>query len=100
MPFPMKVLAQRQVEKVLSDGEVHNVVNMSILVGRWGPFQLDVPADEYEPDNVLALARDLEYRAGTIALAIENDHNVRQGPMGAPGPAPPEPPKPAPPPAA
>lgn len=97
MPMPMKVLAQRQLEKVLNDGEVHSVVNISVLVGRFGPFQLDVPVDEYNQENVAALARDLEFHAGTVAWTIENLHR-EQGPGQSPGPpAPPEPKPPSPP---
>lgn len=99
MPQPMKVLAQRQLEKVLHDGEVHSVVNISLLVGRFGPFQLDVPVDEYNQENVVALARDLEYHAITIAGAIEQLHLERPSPQTPGRPPPPEPPKPPPPPA-
>lgn len=78
----MKVLAQRQTEKVLDDGEVHSVVSVAVLVGGMGPFTMDVPIDEFHEENVLALARDLEYRVGTVRYSLENrldEHGAGHG---------------------
>lgn len=97
---PIRVLSQRQTEKVLDDGDVHTVVSIALLVGRSGPFVLDVPIDEYHQENVVALARDLEFRQGTVRFALETLHE-QQGPGQSPGRAPldsPPPPPPPPPP--
>jgi hypothetical protein len=82
---PIKVLSQRQVEKVLDDGEVHSVVSIGLLIGKSGPFTLDVPIDEYHEENVVAMARDLESRQGHVRFALETLHEHEgQQPRGTP----------------
>lgn len=94
-----KVLHQRQTEKVLDDGEVHSVVSIGVLIGRFGPFTLDVPLEQYDQENVERMARDLEFRQGTVRYTLETLHERDQGPGQSPAPPrTPEPPKPPPPP--
>jgi hypothetical protein len=91
----IRVLSQRQTEKVLDDGEVHTVVSIGMLIGRSGPFTLDVPIDQYHHEEVVAMARELEYRQGSVRYFLETLHEREGGQSPGQSPAPPPSPPPA-----
>lgn len=72
MPESIKLVGQRQTEKVLDDGEVHSVVVVSVLVDGMGPFSADIPVDEWHPENVQGIIGDIAYRARAIRYQAEN----------------------------
>lgn len=59
----MKIVGQRQTQKVLDDGDVHDVITISVLVDGEGPFSLDVPVEDYHPDTVQPLIDDVAWRS-------------------------------------
>ncbi|HEY2936929.1 MAG TPA: hypothetical protein VGJ25_10030 [Gaiellaceae bacterium] len=69
----IRIVGQRQTSKVLDDGEVHSVVELAVIVDGQGPFVADVPADEWHPDNVIPIVRDIAWRARTIKGTIEQE---------------------------
>jgi hypothetical protein len=72
----IKLVGQRQTEKVLDDGEVHSVVVVSVLVDGMGPFSADIPVDEWHPDNLEPIIRDIAWRARTIRYNAETDQQA------------------------
>lgn len=56
------LLGQRQTAKVLEDGQVHDVVELTFTVDGQGPFTVDVRVDQYEPELIRARVDDVVRR--------------------------------------
>lgn len=67
----VKRISQMQRSKVLDDGNVHEVVEVSFYVDNQGPFTIDVPKDSYEVEIVRRMVEDFARRVRATKQVLE-----------------------------
>lgn len=67
----IRLLAQRQTQRVLEDGNVHDVVEISFTVDDDGPFVESVRVANYTPEIVRAQVTQVAERARASRRAFE-----------------------------
>ncbi len=58
----VKRINQMEVNRIMDDGSVRRVVEVSFYVNDKGPFTQDVPKESYEPEVVASLVNDYAQR--------------------------------------